>query len=150
VIEPVDPSECGEFDRFQRAPGSAPLNDFRFVEPYHRFREGIVVRIAAAADRRRDARIGEPFGVAHRQVLRSPITMVDQRRGGRSAIIERLLKCIEHEVGLQRRRDSPADNPAREDVDDERRVNKATPRRDVREVGDPELIRPGRCEVPRG
>lgn len=49
---------------------------------------------------------------------------------------------------MQRRGDSPADDPACEDVDDERDVDKPTPRRDVGEVRDPELIRARRREVP--
>ena len=32
------------------------------------FGEGVVVRVAATADRQRDAGVGQPLGVAHRQV----------------------------------------------------------------------------------
>src|SRR5262245_45904142 len=49
--------------------------------------------------------------------------------------------------GAQRRGDAPADDAAREDVDDEGDVDEAGPGGDVREVCDPELVWPGRHEV---
>jgi hypothetical protein len=54
--------------------------------------------------------------------------------------VERLLEGVEREVALQRTRDTPADDAAREHVDDERDVREAEPGGDVRDVGDPELI----------
>jgi hypothetical protein len=53
-------------------------NHFRFEEADHRFRERVIVRIAATADRRRDAGIGEAIGVPHRQVLRAAIAVMDK------------------------------------------------------------------------
>src|SRR5438270_381178 len=63
-------------------------------------------------------------------------------------VIDRLLECIEDEVSHQGRGDAPAHDAAREDVDDKRDVDKAAPRRHVREVGEPQLIGPRRGEVP--
>ena len=65
-----------------------------------------------------------------------------------AAVVDRLLERVQDEVGAQRRRDPPADDPPGEDVDDERDVDEATPGGDVGKVGDPELIRPGRGEAP--
>ena len=130
-------------------PRALPANHFRLEEPDDRFGEGVVVRIAAAADRRLDAGVGQALGVAHREILAAAIAVMHQVADGVvAAVVDRLLERIEHEVGPQRRRDAPADDAAREDVDDERDVDEAAPRRDVREVRDPELIRPRRGEVP--
>ena len=64
-----------------------------------------------------------------------------------AALVDRLLQRVEDEVRGQGRRDAPADDPSGEDVDDERDVDEAAPGRDVREVRDPQLIRPCRREV---
>ena len=62
--------------------------------------------------------------------------------------VDRLLERIEDEVGAHRRGHSPAHNPSGEDIDHERDVDESRPRGDVCEVRDPELIRPGRREIP--
>ena len=59
-----------------------------------------------------------------------------------------LIQRVEDEVGPQRRRHAPADDAAREDVDHEGDVDKTPPRRDIRKVGDPQLVRAGGGEVP--
>ena len=48
---------------------------------------------------------------------------------------------------MSRAADPPADDPTREHVDHERGVDKAPPGRDVREVGDPQLIGSRRDEL---
>ena len=129
--------------------GPLPSNHFRLEETDHGFGERIVIRIAAAADRRRDAGVGQAFGVAHRHVLGAAIAVMDQAVGRVvAAVVDRLVEGIEDEICPQRAGHPPPDDAARKDVDDERDVDKAAPRRDVREVGDPELIRPRRREVP--
>jgi hypothetical protein len=62
-------------------------------------------------------------------------------------IMQRLLERIEDEACLRRARDTPADNAASIDVDDERHMNKARPGGGVGEVADPERIRRWRLEV---
>ena len=57
IIEPVDPFEGGELDRFEAAPGAAPMDQLGFVEAVDGFGEGIDApmsvkqfpRLAAAA-----------------------------------------------------------------------------------------------------
>ena len=56
--------------------------------------------------------------------------------------VDRLFERVQHEIRPQRRGHAPADNPAGKDIDDERDVDKARPRRHVSEVRHPELIRP--------
>jgi hypothetical protein len=51
-----------------------------------------------------------------------------------ASVVQRLLQRVQHEVGAQRRRDAPADNPSRERIDDERHVDEAAPGSHVREV----------------
>lgn len=55
MVEPIDPSQRGEFNGLQALPPIAPSNHLRLVQANHRFRHRIVVRVAATADRRRDA-----------------------------------------------------------------------------------------------
>ena len=62
--------------------------------------------------------------------------------------MQRLLERIEHQLRAHRGVRTPADDPPREHVDDERDVHEAIPRRDVGEVRDPELIRSLRHDVP--
>jgi hypothetical protein len=65
---------------------------------------------------------------------------------GTPAVVDGLFERIEDEVRAERRRDTPADDAPREDVDHERHVDEAAPRGHVGKVGDPELIRPRRGE----
>ncbi len=62
--------------------------------------------------------------------------------------IQRLFKCIQHEVRGHRRTDPPADDAASKHVDHERHVQPALPRRYVGEVRHPKLIRPVGLELP--
>ena len=41
VVEPVDPFEGGEFDRFEAAPGATSMDHLGFVEAVEGFGEGI-------------------------------------------------------------------------------------------------------------
>src|SRR3954462_15616368 len=67
-VEPIDPFEGGEIDRFAAAPGAAPMDHLGFVETVDGFGEGIVVAVPDAADRRLDTRLGEPLGIFNREV----------------------------------------------------------------------------------
>ena len=67
---------------------------------------------------------------------------------GVAPVIDGLLERVQREIGAQRGRCPPADNPSREDIDNERHVDKAAPGGDVREIRDPELIRARGREVP--
>ena len=89
------------------------------------------------------ARVSEAIGVSHREILRPLIAVMDEAVRPRApARVNRLLERVQDEVRPERRRHAPADNPAREDVDDERDVDEAGPGRHVREVRPPGLIGP--------
>ena len=80
-VEPVDPFEGGELDRFEAAPGAAPVDHLGFVEAVNGFGEGIVggeVAVADAADRRLDPCLGKPLGILDRDVLPTAITVMDE------------------------------------------------------------------------
>ena len=53
--------ERREFDGFEMAPRSLPMNHFGLEEPDDRFRQGIVVRIASTAHRWLDRGLGQPL-----------------------------------------------------------------------------------------
>ncbi len=58
------------------------------------------------------------------------------------------LECVDGQVAAQRGRDLPADDPPREHVDDEGDIDPAAVGLDVGEIGNPEPVGTGRCEVP--
>lgn len=58
MVEPVDPFQGGEFNRFEVAPRSAPMNDLGLVETVDRFGERVVVAVADAPDGRLDSCLG--------------------------------------------------------------------------------------------
>ncbi len=61
---------------------------------------------------------------------------------------DRHVERVEHELGTQMRCHGPTDDTPAEDVQDDRKKQKAGPRRHVGYVSDPKLIRCGRCKVP--
>lgn len=61
--------------------------------------------------------------------------------------VQGLLQRVEHEVGLHRAADPPADDAPREDIDDEGHVYEALPGRDVGEVRHPQLVGPISLEM---
>jgi len=128
------------------APRAATPNDPGLVQAVDGLGEGVVVRVADAADRAFDARCSETLGVANRRVLRAAVAMVHEAVGI-GPRVQRLLERIEREVALERARHSLADDATRESVDDERDVREPGPGRDVRDVGDPELARLRRHEL---
>ena len=141
-IEPVHPRHGGERHGLEGAPRALPSNHLRLVQADHRLGEGIVRGIALAAARWRDAGVHEAIRIPHREILRPGITVMHAAgEGGAPAGVNRLLQRIEHAGRAPGGRHPPAHHAARKHVDDERDVDEATPGRDVREVGDPALIR---------
>lgn len=72
---------------------------FGLVQAVDRFGQGVVERIARAAHRGGNAGLKQPFAVAQRQILRSPVAVVRERSFVGLACRQRLLQGIEHEVG---------------------------------------------------
>ena len=69
MVEPVHPLDGSELHRLGMTPGTTPADHLGFEEPDHRLGQGIVVTVADAADRRLDAGLGKPLGIADRDIL---------------------------------------------------------------------------------
>ena len=54
--------------------------------------------------------------------------------------VQYLFERVEREIRAQRVRHAPADDPPRKCIDDESDIRENQPGRDVRDVGDPELV----------
>ena len=148
MVEPPDPLEGGKLHVFQPAPRAAAPDHFRLEESDHRFSQGVVVAVSSAAHRGLDPGLGQPLGVANAEELRPASAMMDQAFGpSLRPLTDGLLQGIQSELRLQRARDPPAHDPAREDVDNEGYVHEATPGRHIGKIAHPELVRPLRGEV---
>lgn len=77
MIEPIDPFERRVFHGIDVPPRTTLMDHFRLVEPDDRLSEGVVVRVANAADGGLGAGFGKPFGIANRKVLAAPTGLFD-------------------------------------------------------------------------
>ena len=99
MVEPVDPFEGGELDRFKVPPGATSTNHLGLVQADDRLGQGIVVGIPDAAHRRLDPGIGQALGVADRQVLGATVAVMHQSAlSAHRAVIERLFEGIQGQV----------------------------------------------------
>lgn len=80
-----------------------------------------------------------------RRILRALVAVMNDIVG--SALVQRHVQGIEHEVGFQVRLHGPADHSVTPRIDDDRQVQEAAPGRDIGDVGDPELVRSVDIEV---
>src|SRR6266436_5171967 len=96
--------------------------------------------------------IATPFGAVLRRPvelkLTAAIRMMQQAPRG-TAASQRHPEGVEGEVVRDALAHRPADGEARAEIEDHRQVEPALARRDVRDVGDPRLIRLGPLELPR-
>ena len=114
------------------------MDHLGFVKAIDGLGERIFVAVADAADRGLNACLGKPLGILDGEVLHTAIAVVDEAAAAnRPSLMQRLLQRIQHEAGVSRAGDAPADNAPREGVDDEGDVDEAGPGRDVGEVGYP-------------
>jgi hypothetical protein len=122
------------------------MNNFSLIQSDDGLGERIIIRVADAADRWLGARLRQALRVTNREILTTSIAMV-YHSFGHGARPQRLLECIQDQVRLHRAGDAPADDTTREHIDDECRVDKPSPGRDICEIGDPELIGSDRDEL---
>jgi hypothetical protein len=81
--------------------------------------------------------------------LAAAVAVVGQAAAmGRTRIMDRLIEGIQNEPGMRRPAHPPAHDIAGIDVDHEGHVDEPRPRRDVREVRDPQHVRRRRMERP--
>ena len=86
------------------------MDHLGFVEAVDGLGEGIVVAVPDAADRGLDACLGKPLGILDREILHTAIAVVDQTAASDwAALMQRLLQRIQHEAGVSRTGDAPAE-----------------------------------------
>ena len=71
VVVPVDPLGGRDLDGIDGAPWPAVTDHFGLVRAVDGLGQGVVVRVAHAADRGGDPGLDQPFGVTNRRVLLS-------------------------------------------------------------------------------
>jgi hypothetical protein len=124
------------------------MNQFSLVQAVDRSSEGVIVAVAPTANRRFDARFGEPLAIAHDDVLRTSVGVAYQLCiAAWSPRVKRLFKRIENGVRAHQRVDAPANDPPSKRVDNDRGVQPALPPRGVGEVREPKLVWPRSVEL---
>ena len=122
----------------QPLPGSLVPEQFRLVESDDGFSQGIIPAVATASHRGFDPGLYKPGGIPEGKVLRPPIAMICRTFCFTSIPLpERLLETA-----------GSTPNPEGVDVRDKRSLNEPAPRRHIRQVRDPKLVRPVGTEVP--
>jgi hypothetical protein len=147
MVEPVHSLERGVLDVVDALPRPAPANDLGLVRPDDGLSEGVVLGVPAGPDRGDGARLGQALGVADRQVL-APSVGVMHEAVEVPAVPDRHLQGVEGQIGPEGPGGLPAHDEPAVRVDDEGHVDEARPRRHVTEVVHPQLLGPGRGEVP--
>ncbi len=97
MVEPVDPFERGELDLVDTSSRPVPTNHLRFVEAVDCLGQSVVVGVADAADRGRDAQLVQPICVTDRQVLDTAVAVMHEAAEVR-ACVKRLLQRIQGQV----------------------------------------------------
>src|SRR3954462_3659136 len=132
MVEPVHPFQGGKLDRFDTAPGTTPADHLGFVEAVDGFGEGVIVAVPDAPNQSLDPRRGKPLGILDREILHPTIAVMDEAAApDRPALVQGLLQRVQHEAGVSRAGDTPADDAPRKDIDDEGDIDETGPRRDV-------------------
>lgn len=111
--------------------------------------QSTVVAVADAAHQRPDTSIGQAFSILDRDILAASIAVMGQPAAMKGpSVVQSLLQRIEHEVGVCRASDSPADDAAGLGIDPEGHVDEACTGRLIGEVGPPQRVRMLRLELP--
>jgi len=97
------------------------------------------------ADRGSDPGRGEAFAERQRRVLRPVVVVMDQPGQVGVALTssgpDRLLECVDDEPGGHGGDGAPTQDPAGVGVDEKGNVDPARRRRDIGDVGNPQLVR---------
>ncbi len=110
---------------------------------------GVVIRVAGAAHADPDASPRQLFAVVGAGVLHPPVGVMDQAgRGvsGDQGHVERL----DRQARFQMVGERPADHPARKSVENDGQIDEQPGQPDISNVGDPDLIEPGRDKAAHG
>ena len=141
MIEPVDPFQGRELDRFEAPPWSRPMDDLSLVETVDCFGEGIVVTVADASDGRLDSIFCQPLGIADGHVLNAAIRVMHEAAAmSGTPIMKCLLQGIEDKASMRRPARPLSNDATSKDVDDKGHVDKTLPCGDVGEVRNPQPV----------
>src|ERR1700722_7676647 len=138
VVPAFDELEDGEF-RLPRRLEAATNEQLAFERGVEAFAHRVIVTVADGTHRREDSLFPAALPEGDRGVLRSLVRVVND--ANRVAPIDRHVQRAEHEFGAQVIRHSPADDAPAEGVEDDGDIEKSDPSRNVRDIGDPKLIR---------
>lgn len=109
------------------------------------FAHRVVEAIADRAHRRAHPGFAAACAELDRGVLGALIGVMDDF--GRTALPQRKIERLEHQLGAQMGFHGPAHNLAAEDVEYHREVEEPGPGRDIGDVGDPQAIGLGRAKL---
>ena len=137
IVEAFDEGEHGHA-RLGLGPEAAAVQEFAFERGEKALRHSIVVGVANRSHGGTNARLAAAVAEGDGCVLRALIRMVDH--AFRLADGERHVQRRKHDIGVQRQRHRPANNPSAEGVEHDGEVEKAGPGWNAGDVGDPKHI----------
>src|SRR3989475_12041586 len=144
VVPAFDEVEDGEARVVLRAEAFA-IEQLALERREEALAHGVVVGIAYTAHRRPDASLATAAAEGERRVLAALIRVMNHR--GRSALRDGHVERGQDELGAEMGCHRPADDAATPRVEHDGEIQKAGPRRDVRDVRDPPSIGAGRREL---
>jgi hypothetical protein len=145
VIEPIDPFGGGILDLLDGPPRAPVFDQLGLVQTVDRLGERIIERIPNAANRSRDASLGQVLREPHRSILPAGVGVMNHPAQIGDAVAapgpDRVLDGIQDQLRGHRGRGAPAKDAPGVRVGDERDVDPSRPRRHIGYVGDPQHVR---------
>ena len=118
---------------------AAPIQQLAFQRGEETLRHRIVVAVTDRAHRWPHARLAAAVAELDRRILRALIRVMNN--ASRTAHRQRHAQRVQHDRHVQRGRHRPTNDPATEDIEHDRQIQEAHPRRDIRDISDPQHIR---------
>lgn len=140
-VEPGYPFEGRVLNNFQSLPPATPPDNLRLDKTSYCFSECVVICGAYASDRGCNAGFDKSLAMPYGKILTNTIAIMNKVALD-LASPERLLQCIQRQVGVNGPRRTPPDDHPWVHVDDEGNVDESSPGCDVGKVGEPELVGP--------
>src|SRR6478736_9085194 len=138
-----------EHDIRRAGPRPVPLYQLFLVKTVQRLRGGIVIRVSLAPDRADRVYLTEPLSIPDRRILSSAVGMMNEIAVHPvAARPDRHFQRIKGKPRPESIGNLPSDDFPREQVENERGIDKATRRLDIGNVSDPAPVRRRRGEVP--
>ena len=151
-VEPVDPLGGGDLDGVDVLPGSLVADELGLVQRVERLGQSIVVGIPLRAYRGDRLAVGQSLPIANGPVLHPTVASDAPGPSGQHRLVSAARRPSEGRPGPGRCTLAggglPAHDSPREDIGDEGDVDPPGERTHVGDVGDPQLVRPERAEMP--